>query len=577
MGRARSRRWKWAVVPVLVSWLLTGIGMQAASADVTAVKGSAFGYLVTNFVLFGGAQPPSGPGPTVTLPSEGSSIPLTNTAASALVKYGPATLFTSGQLSVRTQGTTGAGGSVASSASVSNLNTSGQEVLTADSVSSTCQASESGRDGSTTITNGTLIVSEGADVGNSADDTVIDLPANPAPGTEHTGKIETVGDSFRAVFNEQIVGSDGSITVNGVHIFLLGPTATGELIVGQSVCGVSATGAQPTTTQAGGGGTTTSPPAASTTRATTTTAPSSTTSTSARAGGTASGGAFGFSLTISIFGGPPSTKGPEPSVTLPAGGSASPVTANSPSGIGQVGPAILYTSDAMNVSTQGAPGGTVTSSAKATNLNKSTVHAAQTGSEPFTADTVSSTCSSTTSGETGSTNVVGGRLTTSAGTNFDSTDDDTVVPIPADPAPNTTYEGKLENVGDTYRVVINEQQKSAGAITVNAVHIYLLGPIAKGELIIGQSRCGTTASAAGGGATTATTAAGAAMASTGAGSAGLVALAVFLVAIGAHVRFGPPSVRWAGPDSGARVRRRAMPWGRRGRGAMGRLPRRHWS
>ena len=577
MGRARSRRYRtWAVVPLLVTWAVNGIGMQAASADVTAVKGSAFGYLATNFVLLGGAQTPSGPAPTVTLPAEGSSTPLTNTAASALVRYGPATIFTSGESSVRTQGTTGPSGSVTSSASVSNLNTSGQEVLTAGNLSSTCNASESGRTGSTTITGGKLIVSEGADVGNPADDTVVDLPANPSPGTEHTGKIETVGDTFRAVFNEQIVGSDGSITVNGAHIFLLGPTATGEVIVAQSVCGVTAGAGQPRT-QPGGGVTTTAAPTTSTSQATTTTAPSSTTSTAPAAGGTASGGAYGFFLTVSIFGGPASIKGPEPTVTLPAGGSASPVTANAPSGIGQFGPATLYTSDALTVSTQGTPGGTVTSSARVTNLNKSTVHAAQTGGESFTADTVSSTCSSSTSGETGSTNLAGGRLTTSAGTNFDSKEDDTVVPIPADPAPNTAYEGKLESVGDTYRVVFNEQEKAEGSITVNAVHMYLLGPTAKGELIIGQSRCGRTASTAGTGGTTATTAGGSAMASTGAGSAGLVALAVFLVAIGAHVRFGPPSVRWAGPDSGAGVRRRAMPWGRRGRGAMGRSPRRRWS
>ena len=39
-------------------------------------------------------------------------------------------------------------------------------------------------------------------------------------------------------------------------------------------------------------------------------------------------------------------------------------------------------------------------------------------------------------------------------------------------------------------MVFNEQIPSSSGLSVNAVHMHLLGPIARGELIIGQSQCG---------------------------------------------------------------------------------------
>jgi hypothetical protein len=140
---------------------------------------------------------------------------------------------------------------VTSSAKVTNVNKSTQEVLTAPTVTSTCTASSSGASGSTTLTSATLITSEGANLDIDSDDTVVQLPANPAPNTSYEGKIETVGDTFRYVFNEQIKNADGSITVNAAHQYLLGPTAVGEVIVGQSRCGITAA----STSGSGGQGT----------------------------------------------------------------------------------------------------------------------------------------------------------------------------------------------------------------------------------------------------------------------------------------------------------------------------------
>jgi hypothetical protein len=572
MARSRFRAFRFPAVAALVlSAISTGIGSQPAGADVTAVKGSAFGFSTPNIVIFGGAQPPTGPLPTVTLPGAGSSAPVTSTAATGLAKYGPATLFSSGSMNVSTQGTTGPTGSVTSSANVSNVNTSGQEIITAAAIASTCTASESGKSASTTITTGILRTSEGnPDV--DGDDTNFTIPTNPAPNTSVNGTLEAVMDTFRVVFNEQIVNPDGSITVNAVHEFLLGPTATGDVIIGQSVCGVTAvaatttTSAGATTTTAGGAGgatTTTAAGATTTSSSSTTSSTSSTSTTSTTAGATTTttaggttgvgGGAYGFYLSVSLFGGAASARGPAPTVSLPAAGSATPVTATLAEGNGKFGPATIFSSGQLDVSTQGTPGGSVTSSAKVANVNTST-------QEVLTAATAMSTCTASSSGASGSTTLSGAKLTTSEGTNFDSETDDTVVTLPDSPAPNTSYEGKLESLGDSFRYVFNEQIKNAdGSITVNAAHQYLLGPTAVGEAIIGQSRCGiTAASATGSGGQGVAAGSGSGLANTGAEIAVFFAFAL-LLAVG-----GWTTLHWS---AGAQWRERAarrMPWSTNG-------------
>ncbi len=69
------------------------------------------------------------------------------------------------------------------------------------------------------------------------------------------------------------------------------------------------------------------------------------------------------------------------------------------------------------------------------------------------------------------------------------------VPLPATPSANTTYPGHL-HIGDStdcFRWVSNEQSVDAGgSISLYAAHEYLLGPIAKGDLIVGRAACGAT-------------------------------------------------------------------------------------
>jgi hypothetical protein len=235
-----------AVALVSSAMLLIGVGQGSAQADVTAVKGSAYGYSCAVTVFAPGCTP-SGPTPSVTLAASASNSPQTASATSAQANAGPATLFSSGRLDVGTQGTLGPSGSVNSSANIANVNTSGQENFTATNLASTCSASEAALSGSTTITGGTLLTDNGdGDPNNSIPDhspATVTLPASPAPNLTYEGHVHigNTTDNFQWVFNEQIVNPDGSLTLNAAHQYLRGPAATGNLIIGQVVCGVTGT------------------------------------------------------------------------------------------------------------------------------------------------------------------------------------------------------------------------------------------------------------------------------------------------------------------------------------------------
>lgn len=515
----------WISMALVSPAILVGLGQGPALADTTSVRGSAYGYYAS-VSLLGGPAGQRGPGPAATLPAGGSAGPVTGVAATGSAVYGPATIFSSGPLNASTHGTAGPAGSVTSFASVTGVNTSGDEVFTAAHVTSSCFASQSsGNTGSTAITDGTLRTSEG-DPNVEGDDTVVPVPANPEANTTIEGEIEGVGDSFRYVFNEQIVNEDGSITVNAAHQYLLGPTAVGELVVGQSTCGMAPTtrpdeppsattgavadGPKPAAGPAGSApaagpaGAAPAGPAAVSSNApakraaslpaTAERAVSLPAALPTQAAGVTGPGAFGYTSKVGLFGGPAETRPcadppanktdcrPRPAVALPSGGSTTPVTDNVPTAEAKYGPGFIFTSGPITVSTQGTTASS-TSKVDIQNVNTS-------DQEVFTATSLASTCT----GSTGSTTIASGNtLRTSEGANLDSDTDDTNVEIPASPPPNTVREGKIETVGDNYRIVFNEQIVKDGSITVNAIHMFLLGPTAIGELTVGQSRCGANA------------------------------------------------------------------------------------
>ena len=215
-----------------------------------------------------------------------------------------------------------------------------------------------------------------------------------------------------------------------------------------------------------------------------------------------SGGAFGYQTFIGLFGGPPSLRGPagttgcsgttttacSPSVVLPAAGGT--LAQTDPDGAAATyGPAVLHRSTSESVSTEAStgPSGSVTSSATLT-------FDQETRDPPFLADQASSRCSATEAGQSGSVSLTNATLVTS--TDPDTGEPATTVALPADPAPNTEYEGTLDHVGDAFRIILNEQVRTPDAIVVRAFHMYLFGEIAVGDYILGESRCGVAATSA---------------------------------------------------------------------------------
>lgn len=271
-----------AVLVVLgVAWaVLVGAGTRPARADVTAVTGSGYGYWA-EVSLFGGAPQARGPEPTVELAPDASNSPQEASIPEGAAVFGPATVFRSLQIDVRSEGALGAGGSVTTSthvqADVAAERGDAQRrpgPLYFDAFESTCTADEGGVTAGTTVANGEVVTSYDPD--SQLPETMEQVPVNPPPGFAIEGTIDHVGDRFRIVFNEQVENPDGSTTVNAAHMYLLGDIAVGDVIIGQSTCGVDATpadtAAPPDTTTT----TTTEPPTTTTTEpetATTTTEP----------------------------------------------------------------------------------------------------------------------------------------------------------------------------------------------------------------------------------------------------------------------------------------------------------------
>ncbi|MBB5957522.1 hypothetical protein FHS29_004117 [Saccharothrix tamanrassetensis] len=99
--------------------------------------------------------------------------------------------------------------------------------VSAEVVEAECSATQKGVTGSAKLT--------GLDLGELGT-----VDADPAPGT--TVDVDLGGvDIAKVVFNEQIRNADGSLTVNAVHLTLiggvLGSVGTGDLVLSSATCG----------------------------------------------------------------------------------------------------------------------------------------------------------------------------------------------------------------------------------------------------------------------------------------------------------------------------------------------------
>jgi hypothetical protein len=301
-----------------------------------------------------------------------------------------------------------------------------------------------------------------------------------------------------------------------------------------------------------------------------------------------SGGACGYFANVAFLGGSQVRRGcgqpadgPEvgrsPEVELPQpGGSATPITATDADGaMAQYGPPRIFAgiwpdsevaappSGPIAVGIEGTPaGGTVKSSVDIVlRAPPDPKWPGGVGPGPVEAGELHSRCQASDSGVSGTVHLVNGKLTTTTDAQGHPKD---VEPVPENPPANYERTGEVTNVGDKFRVIYNEQIVNGNSITLNAVHVHLLGPVAVGELVIGQVRCSTTGSSADGTRTTSS----AGTASGGSGAAGSAApartgfdvLRWVQVALSLMV-MGGAATYWARPPQPECVRVKPPPWG----------------
>lgn len=247
MEAAARRGAALGVTVVVLTGGLLSVDLPHAAAEVTSVTGSAYGYQ-SDVSLFGGPSTARGPEPTIELAPDASNSPREAAVDSAVAQYGPAQVFRSGLIEVRGEASLGEDGSVTTSTSVMGDPEEDMRPgpLLYDRLESTCTADEEGVETTTTVTGG--VVETSYDPETQLPVETEDVPENPEPGYTVEGTIDHVGDRFRIVFNEQVTNDDGSTTVYAAHMYLLGDIAVGDLFVGKSTCGVTATTTETTST-----------------------------------------------------------------------------------------------------------------------------------------------------------------------------------------------------------------------------------------------------------------------------------------------------------------------------------------
>jgi hypothetical protein len=124
---------------------------------------------------------------------------------------------------------TGAVKSTASTAKVGIPLLSAFGKVGASLVTATCEAVQSGETGSTSLA--------GLSLGSTGT-----VGVNPAANTTLMVALPIVGNVATIIFNEQIHNPDGSLTVNAIHIHLLGSgllgtLGSGDVIISSATCG----------------------------------------------------------------------------------------------------------------------------------------------------------------------------------------------------------------------------------------------------------------------------------------------------------------------------------------------------
>jgi hypothetical protein len=203
-----------------VAALLAGVAPASAAPG----AGSAYGVRVA-VTLLGSTAVEVGP-----LAEAKTSGPTTATVVSATV---PGVLRTGViTTSAHRNADTGEVDAAASTADVGVPLLAALGVVHADVVSAKCDATQSGVTGSSSLVDARL-----GSLGTVA--------ATPAANTEISVRLPIVGNVATVLLNEQVHNADGSLTVNAIHVHLLGggglgSIGSGDVIVSSATCGPAA-------------------------------------------------------------------------------------------------------------------------------------------------------------------------------------------------------------------------------------------------------------------------------------------------------------------------------------------------
>jgi hypothetical protein len=225
----RSRRPLLAAATAIFAVLMLAAPVMAA---LDSVSGNAYGEYVNVTLLR--INTTSGPLPTTgNLLSDGSNSPLNNSALSACAPSPGCTTLSTGALTVHTDGTIGAAGSVHSTASVLAVSALAG-LVTGDVVASQCAVDSGGAtSGSSTLTNvqvnGIVVAS------NPGPNTVLVLLD---AGALVIGSVTLNEQTYNAITN--------TLTVNAIHIHLAsGSLGTGDIIISHVECDALPAGPAP--------------------------------------------------------------------------------------------------------------------------------------------------------------------------------------------------------------------------------------------------------------------------------------------------------------------------------------------
>jgi len=260
---------------VAVGTVAAGVlAVTAAPAQASVEQTYACAYRTNVFLFSGGyttqgcpPQTDSGAtanslSPAATLPAAGGNIMLTDADGARAIYHGVANFFSSpydpadnlhnsGKLDVWVAGGSGGVQAVAKAETVgpspfwtrspSSAAPWAEPAKSGSSYDGTtgyveakCQGSGSSEVGTVTIKNGYVDTITGS---NGYPTQTVAVP-NPTPINYRVDYVmENVGDSGYIIFNEQIANADGTLTVNGAHMYMQGPFALGDVIIAQVTCG----------------------------------------------------------------------------------------------------------------------------------------------------------------------------------------------------------------------------------------------------------------------------------------------------------------------------------------------------